>query len=99
MRKKYLYSHIIINKVLWPYVRFCFFLLGEWSILITIVIGYRNRYIGGEKAFFMEKITTDMLMGDIVRNYDGAVEVLQECGMGCVGCPASQSEEIHADQR
>ena len=42
----------------------------------------------------MEKITTDMLMGDIVRNYDGAVEVLQECGMGCVGCPASQSEAL-----
>ena len=42
----------------------------------------------------MEKITTDMLMGDIVSNYDGAVEVLQECGMGCVGCPASQSEAL-----
>ena len=42
----------------------------------------------------MEKITTDMLMGDIVRNYDGAIEALQECGMGCVGCPASQAEAL-----
>lgn len=42
----------------------------------------------------MEKITTDMLMGEIVRNYDGAIEVLEECGMGCVGCPASQAEPL-----
>ena len=42
----------------------------------------------------MEKITKDMLMGDIVRNYEGAIEALQECGMGCVGCPASQAEPL-----
>ena len=43
----------------------------------------------------MEKITTDMLMGDIVRGYEGAIEALQECGMGCVGCPASQAEPLY----
>ena len=42
----------------------------------------------------MERITTDMLMGSIVRDYEGAIEVLQECGMGCVGCPASQAEPL-----
>lgn len=42
----------------------------------------------------MEKITVDMLMGDIVRNYEGAISVLQECGMGCVGCPAAQAEPL-----
>jgi len=42
----------------------------------------------------MEKITVDMLMGDIVRNYKEAVAILQECGMGCVGCPASQAESL-----
>ncbi|MGP1575953.1 MAG: DUF1858 domain-containing protein [Treponema sp.] len=42
----------------------------------------------------MEKITVNMLMGDIVRKYDGAIAVLGECGMGCVGCPASQAEPL-----
>ena len=42
----------------------------------------------------MKKITVDMLMSDIVRNYDGAIAVLMECGMGCVGCPASQAEPL-----
>lgn len=42
----------------------------------------------------MKKITTDMLMGDIVRNYEGAAALLREYGMGCMGCPASQAEQL-----
>ena len=40
------------------------------------------------------KITKDMLIGDLVRNYPEAVKVLMAHGMGCVGCPSSQAETI-----
>ena len=42
----------------------------------------------------MEKITKDMIMGDIVRNYAGASMALMNVGMGCVSCPAALSESL-----
>jgi len=40
------------------------------------------------------KITKDMIIGDLVRNYPEAVRVLMGHGMGCVGCPSAQAETI-----
>jgi hybrid cluster-associated redox disulfide protein len=39
-------------------------------------------------------ITKDMTIGEVVRNYPDKIETLMDFGMGCVGCPASQSETI-----
>ena len=41
-----------------------------------------------------EKITTDMLVGDILRAHPEAAYALMNCGMGCVSCPASQMESL-----
>ncbi|MDO4765964.1 MAG: hydroxylamine reductase [Eubacteriales bacterium] len=40
------------------------------------------------------KITGDMLIGDVLRNYPEAAPVLMACGMHCLGCPSSQAESI-----
>ncbi|NFE49006.1 DUF1858 domain-containing protein [Clostridium botulinum] len=40
------------------------------------------------------KITKDMTIDEIVRNQEGAAEVLMSFGMGCVGCPSAQSETL-----
>ena len=40
------------------------------------------------------KITKDMLIGDILRAYPQSMYALMECGMGCIGCPASQGESV-----
>ena len=40
------------------------------------------------------KITKDMIIGDLVRNYPESVRVLMAHGMGCVGCPSAQAESI-----
>ena len=40
------------------------------------------------------RITKDMLVGDILRAYPQSVYALMECGMGCIGCPASQAESV-----
>lgn len=40
------------------------------------------------------KITKEMIIGDLVRNYPESVSVLMAHGMGCVGCPSSQAESI-----
>ena len=40
------------------------------------------------------RITKDMLVGDILRAYPKSVYALMECGMGCIGCPASQAESV-----
>lgn len=40
------------------------------------------------------KITKDMIIGDLVRNFPESVNVLMAHGMGCVGCPSSQAESI-----
>ncbi|MDO5718302.1 MAG: DUF1858 domain-containing protein [Tissierellia bacterium] len=40
------------------------------------------------------EVTKDMLIGDVLREVPGAIDVLFEAGLGCVGCPASQMESI-----
>jgi len=51
------------------------------------------------RSFAMEKIkeyvNKDMLMGEIVTKYPDAIYALMDCGMGCVGCPASQGESLN----
>lgn len=39
-------------------------------------------------------INESTLIGEIVNTYPEAVEVLLECGMHCLGCPASQMESL-----
>jgi hybrid cluster-associated redox disulfide protein len=40
------------------------------------------------------KISKEMTIGEIVRNYPECVEVLMNFGMGCVGCPSAQAETL-----
>lgn len=40
------------------------------------------------------KVTRDTLIKDIVKIGPKAIEILMSCGMGCIGCPASQAESI-----
>lgn len=42
----------------------------------------------------MSAITKETLVGEIVKNYPAAIEVLMSKGMHCLGCPASQAETI-----
>lgn len=39
-------------------------------------------------------ITKEMLVGDIIRINENAIDVLEAWGMGCMGCPASQAETL-----
>ncbi|MGG7165663.1 DUF1858 domain-containing protein [Clostridium ihumii] len=40
------------------------------------------------------KITKDMKVGEIVKNYPESIEILMSFGMGCVGCPSAQAETL-----
>lgn len=40
------------------------------------------------------KLTKNMTIGEVVRTYPEAVDILMDFGMGCVGCPASQAETL-----
>lgn len=40
------------------------------------------------------KITKDMTIGDVVRQFPDSVEILMGFGMGCVGCPSAQAETL-----
>jgi len=40
------------------------------------------------------KITREMTIGEVVRNYPDSVDILFSFGMGCVGCPSAQAETI-----
>lgn len=40
------------------------------------------------------KITKEMTIGEVVRNYPDCVDVLFNFGMGCVGCPSAQAETV-----
>lgn len=47
------------------------------------------------EEFIMEKyVESTTLIGQIVREYPEAIEVLLASGMHCLGCPASQAESI-----
>lgn len=39
-------------------------------------------------------IHKEMLVGEIIMAKENAMDVLFEWGMGCMGCPASQSETL-----
>ena len=40
------------------------------------------------------EVNEKTLIGEIVRNYPEAIEVLMSIGMHCLGCPASQMESL-----
>jgi hybrid cluster-associated redox disulfide protein len=40
------------------------------------------------------KVERETLIKDIVKMGPGAIEILMNFGMGCIGCPASQAESI-----
>lgn len=40
------------------------------------------------------KITKDLTIGEVVRNYPKTPAVLMGFGMGCVGCPSAQAETL-----
>ncbi|ABO49234.1 conserved hypothetical protein [Desulforamulus reducens MI-1] len=42
----------------------------------------------------MSKITRDMTMGYIVKEFPQTVEVFQRYGMGCLSCPTAQLESL-----
>lgn len=39
-------------------------------------------------------ITKDMIIAEIIAKHEGAPEILMSNGMGCLGCPSSQSESL-----
>jgi len=39
-------------------------------------------------------ITKDLTIGEAIRIKEDAPQILMSFGMGCVGCPSSQSETI-----
>ncbi|ESL04200.1 hydroxylamine reductase [Catonella morbi ATCC 51271] len=48
----------------------------------------------GKSSNSSDKITGDMLMGDILQVYPDAAEVLMDAGMHCIGCPSSLMESL-----
>ena len=42
----------------------------------------------------MEQVNEKTLVGEIVRNYPEAIEILLSIGMHCLGCPASRAESL-----
>ena len=39
-------------------------------------------------------ITKDMIIAEILRVHPNAADILMRNGMGCLGCPSSQSEPL-----
>lgn len=39
-------------------------------------------------------ITKDMTIGEVVQNHPNAIPVFQRFGMTCLGCPATQFENL-----
>ena len=48
----------------------------------------------GKSSNSSDKITGDMLMGDILQAYPDAAEILMDAGMHCLGCPSSLMESL-----
>ena len=42
----------------------------------------------------MAKISSDMLVGQIVNEHPELIDTLLEVGMHCLGCPSSQMESL-----
>jgi hybrid cluster-associated redox disulfide protein len=41
-----------------------------------------------------KKITSDMLVGQVVNEYPEVIDTLMGMGMHCLGCPSSQAESL-----
>lgn len=41
-----------------------------------------------------QKITKDMMIGDLIVNFPKAVEILMDEGIGCIGCGGAAYESI-----
>lgn len=39
-------------------------------------------------------ITKEMTIGEVVSTHPELIETLMECGLHCLGCPASQAETL-----
>ena len=42
----------------------------------------------------MANVTSDMTIGEIIRQYPEVAPVLMEAGMHCLGCPSAQGESL-----
>ena len=40
------------------------------------------------------KVTKDMLIGEVVSKYPETIEILMGAGMHCLGCPSSHMESL-----
>ena len=61
---------------------------------ITTVEDDMRLFFGEDAVKNENKITADMIMGDILRAHEGAAQILMEAGMHCLGCPSSQMESL-----
>lgn len=41
-----------------------------------------------------QKVTKDMIIGQILQINEGVVPILMQSGMHCLGCPSSQMESL-----
>ena len=41
-----------------------------------------------------QKVTKDMIIGEILHLNEGVVPILMQSGMHCLGCPSSQMESL-----
>ena len=41
-----------------------------------------------------QKVTKDMVIGQILQIHEGVVPILMQSGMHCLGCPSSQMESL-----
>lgn len=49
---------------------------------------------GGKDDLRKQPITSDMIVGDILSLHPEAAELLMQCGMSCISCPASLMESL-----
>lgn len=40
------------------------------------------------------KISKQMVIGELIREYPNSIDILAGFGFGCVGCPSAQAETI-----
>ena len=41
-----------------------------------------------------QKVTKDMIIGEILQINEGVIPILMQSGMHCLGCPSSQMESL-----
>lgn len=54
----------------------------------------RFKYFSEDLTFMAEKITKDMLIGDVLAKYPELISVFLEEGFQCAGCQAADFETI-----